>query len=83
MIRMSCVVEYPIVFIFLCNLGAGKSGKTYEKCATLSIFNRLGHFPQVCRKVKKLLLLKLHEVIRVPICFCFMFGIGREGCSKL
>ena len=56
----------------------------------LSIFRRLGRFPQVFGKVKGWLMLELHKFIRTsdvvmfPITFfCFMSEVGREECSKL
>ena len=80
MIRMSHTVEGPILFVFLCNLGLQGKVLKFMKNAQLaqSAFSRLGHFPQVCRQVKQLPILELHEMIRVPhvvvcpICFYFV-----------
>ena len=42
------------------------SAQTYGKCPILSIFSRLGPFPQIFGQVKEWLILELCEMIKVP-----------------
>ena len=64
--------------------------KLTENNSILSIFRRLGPFPQVFRRVEGWSMLELHKIIRLsdvvafPIaCSCFMGEFAREECSKL
>ena len=61
------IVAFPMdfLFCFVIKLGRG-SAQTYGKCSILSIFSRLGPFPQVFEQVKEWLILELCEMIKVP-----------------
>ena len=77
---MSHVVECPIGFIFLCNLGwQDLCAKTYEKCSTLSIFNCFRPFSQVFVEVKECIIsemLEMIKVLHVVVCPMLFFSGG-------
>ena len=83
MIRMSYVVECPIVFFSFVTLVGRKQCQNVWKMLNFNIFRRLRHFRQVLRQVKAWVILELQDIIRVlhvdacPIVlFCFMSNVG-------
>ena len=66
-ITVSDVIACLNVFLFFFWMRlAGRSVQSYEKWSLFSVFSRLGTFPQVFRHAKEVLILQLHETIRLP-----------------
>ena len=89
MTKMTHVVAYPILFIFVFDQSwQGLVLKFMKKKSFLGIFSRLGFFHSVFGQVRVWFISELHEMMKVshivafPIVFLY-FLIGMEDCWNL